>query len=141
MKEENKLFVDSVNMHQKLVDIIVEAKDDDGISRISQPEMAELTNRSQSWVGKAIRRLNTEDICIEMVASGQYVVHYANILEKGVFCEVLKLINDYYVTPELLNTQDKILAAERGIKTRTSYMFKSYIRLENKSLSFHRSYF
>ncbi len=132
MKKEshkcNSLFIESVNNHQRLVDILVQYRDENGISLISQPQMARLMNHSQTWVAKAIKRLNTEDVCIEMIASGKYVVNYTNILAQGVFNEILKLIVEVDGSPTLFHETDSTLAIKRGVKVKTIQMFKSYLR-------------
>ena len=107
---------------------MIEAKNKAGISQLSQPEMARLMSRSQTWVRKAIKRINTEDTCIEKIAPGKYVVHYSNIMDQGVFFEIMKLIIDCYNTPELFHIKDSIIATERGIKVKTVQMFKAYLR-------------
>ena len=55
------LFSESVTSHQKLIYLLGDIRDKTGASHISQPEMARHVNKSQTWVGQAIRRLNTED--------------------------------------------------------------------------------
>lgn len=101
VQNESSLFVESVKNHQRLVNILVEARGEDNISRLSQPEMARLIGHSQTWVAQAIRRLNTEDMCIEMIAPAEYIVHYTNILACGIFSEIMKLIIDCSENPEL----------------------------------------
>jgi lipopolysaccharide export LptBFGC system permease protein LptF len=76
LQSGNLLFIESVKNHQKLVNILADARDENNISHISQSEMARLIGHSQTWVVKAIKRLNTEDTCVEMLASEKYVVHY-----------------------------------------------------------------
>lgn len=68
-QNESSLFAESLKNHQKLVNILVDARGEDNISRISQPEMARLIGHSQTWVAQAIKRLNTEDMCIEIDCS------------------------------------------------------------------------
>lgn len=127
-QQENCVFAESVKNHQRLVDILIKAKNKAGVSQISQPEMARLMSRSQAWVGKAIKRINTENTCIEKIAQGKYVVHYSNIMDQGVFVEIMKLIIECYDTPELFRIKDSIIATERGIKVKTVQMFKAYLR-------------
>ena len=59
-------------MYQMLVDILADAKNEDNISRISQPELAILVERSQTWVVQAIQRLYTETLVL-MTAAKKYV--------------------------------------------------------------------
>jgi len=128
-QEESSPFIESVENHQNLVNILLDAKNKDGISQLSQPEMAKLMNRSQTWVVKAIKRLNTEDTCIEMIAPGKYVVHYTNIYMRGVFSEILKLTITISQDVEMFFLRDEIISKKYGIKVKTVQMFKSYMRI------------
>lgn len=121
-------FIESVKTHQRLVDMLAETKDKKGVSQLSQPDMARMMGRSQTWVEQAINRLNAEDVCIEMISPAQYVVHYTDILSRGVFHEIMKLIFDYDETPELFHEKDSVLAEDRGISIRTVQMSKAYLR-------------
>lgn len=129
-KAQNKssLFAESVKIHQRLIDVLIDAKGEDNISRLSQPEVARLVGRSQTWVVQAIKRLNTEDLCIEMLGSEKYVVHYTNILNQGVFSEIMKLIIDCNEDFELFKEKDSMIAGERNLNIRTVQMFKAYLR-------------
>lgn len=125
---ENSFFIESIQAHQRLVDILIESKNEDGISELSQPKLAKLMNHSQLWISKALKRINTEDICIEMIARGKYVVHYTNLYTQGTFSEILKLINDFSETKELFFLEDSKIAADRGINVETVQLFKTYMR-------------
>ncbi|MFV0240912.1 MAG: hypothetical protein ACK5H4_12850 [Lacrimispora sphenoides] len=133
IQNEKSLFSESVKNHQKLINILDDARGEDNISRLSQPEMARLIGHSQTWVAQAIRRLNTEDMCIEMIAPAEYIVYYTNILDQGVFSEIMKLIIDCIKSPELFNGKDGTIAKERCINIKTVQMFKSYLRTGRKS--------
>lgn len=85
-------------------------------------------NRSQSWVTQAIRRLNTEDKCIEMLAAGTYILHYTNLLEQGVFSEIKQLILECHNSPGFFYERDSIIASRRGVRIKTIQMLKAYLR-------------
>lgn len=127
-QHESPLFFESVKNHQRLVNILADARAKGNISCLSQPEMARLVGRSQTWVVQAIKRLNTEDTCIEMIASEKYVVHYTDVLAQGVFSEIMKLIIDCFKDPELFKVKDSTIAAERSLNIKTVQMFKAYLR-------------
>lgn len=134
-KEQNEIsiFAESVKHHQRIVSILADARGEDNISHLSQPEMAGLVGRSQTWVAQAIRRLNTEDMCIEIIAPAKYIVYYTDILARGVFSEIMKLIIDCSEDPELFNVKDSVIATERCLNIRTVQMFKAYLRTGWKS--------
>ena len=123
------LFIDSLELHQKLVNILVKARDESGFSTISQPEIAEQIGRSQTWVSSAIKRLNTEDICIEQIASGKYKLHYEDLQTHGVFSKILFLAGlTYHVDQSIFFKKDREIAEEFGVNLKTVQMYKSYFR-------------
>lgn len=113
---------------QKLVDTLVQHKNDEGISAISQSEIARSINRSQTWVSQAIRRINTEDTCIEIIGESQYVVHYSNLSERGVYSTILDLISLTLKYPEILRMQDNELSRLISSPVKTIQMYKAYMR-------------
>ena len=123
------LFADSLKMHQQLVDIFVEAKDENGISLISQPEIAARIGRSQTWVVKAIKRLNVEEPCVEMISAGKYKLNYECLLTDGVFSKIMLLIVDTRLNVDLFFERDSDIAAKYGFKLKTVQMYKAYFRL------------
>ncbi len=90
--------------------------------------MAKKINRSQTWVANAIKRLNTEEICIELISSGKYKVNYEDLLSQGVFSKILFLIKNTFSDPTLILKKDSEIANEYGFNIKTVQMYKSYIR-------------
>ena len=127
MKYEN-LFVDSLKLHQRLVDIFVEAKDENGFSLVSQPEIAARIGRSQTWVANAIKRLNVEEPCVEMISAGKYKLNYECLLTDGVFSKIMCLIMDTRLDVDLFLEKDSDIATKYGFKLKTVQMYKSYLR-------------
>lgn len=121
------LFTESVINHQLLVDKMLEFKNEEGICEISQPELARLTNHSQTWVTSAIKRLNTEDTCIEIVGPSKYVVHYPNIGRQGVFSKIFQMMFDLEQDPCMFRMKEAEIASIYSVKLKTIKMFKSYI--------------
>ena len=122
------LLKDSLDLHQELVNILVKARDESGLSLISQPEIAIQIGRSQTWVASAIKRLNTEDICVEQISNGKYKVHYEDLQTQGVFSKILFLIGVTYIDRSLFGKKDSEIAEEFGFKLRTVQMYRSYLR-------------
>ena len=122
------LFIDSFTLHQQLVNVIAEAKDEDGFAKISQTEMAAKVGRSQTWVSSAIKRINTEDLCIEFVAEGKYLLRYEDLSKRGVFSKILILMSDTISNPSMFLKKDLEIANEYGLKIKTVQMYKTYLR-------------
>lgn len=131
MMEDNmnlrSLFEESLKNHQKLVDVLVDAQDENGISRLSQSEMARRVDHSQTWVSQAIRRINAEDVCIEKISAGVYRVHYSNLAAQGVFSKILNLMIDCYCDFSVFQKKDREIAEEWDLKLRTVQMFRAYL--------------
>ena len=121
------LFMDSFASHQKLVYLLKEARDEAGISAISQPELARQIGRSQTWVASAIKRLNTEDVCVELISSGKYKLHYDDLLSRGVFAIIVLLIADTLKTPSLFEMQTDKIAEAYSCSKKTVEMYKAYL--------------
>lgn len=119
-------FVDRLNLHQKLVDVIVQNSDDSGVCHLSATQLGASVDRSQSWVGRAIKQLNVEDDCI-IRAGGGYKACYSNISKQGVFREIIMLIFDCYYDPSILEMKETEIAESRGIKLTTVKMFKGFL--------------
>lgn len=126
--EYQSLFKNSFECHQRLIDILVEARNVDGYSLITQHEIAARVNRSQTWVTNAIKRLNTEEMCIETITEGVYRVYFEDLSSRGVFSKILVLIADTCLNPSLIQKKDSEIAKDYGYNIRTIQMYKAYLR-------------
>lgn len=106
---EAYIFADFCNKNFKkykdIINIIDTNKDDNGISRISQSEIANKLNISSSLVSKCIRRLEISDRCIEKLKPGLYKINHTDLIKYGPqqkflkYCaEILKDIKFVYLT-------------------------------------------
>ena len=94
-------------------------------------KIAENIDKNSTWVQKAIKRLNAEDLCIEMIDKGIYKVHYTNIKERGVFPKVLEMLIDKAALPNF--TDKEILLTEKyGVTKETVAVFRGYIGFMKK---------
>ena len=137
------LLENSIKKHQQLVNELVAAQNDEGISCISQTELAERMKRSSTRISQMIRQLNVEDICVEQVAPGKYVVHYQNILEQGVYQKIMMLMIETMLDPNLSTEKDSVLAERYGIKLKTVQMYKAFLKTgwrENNGYSRRKDY-
>ena len=115
-------------MHQKFVNLLAEVRDENGISRITQQEIARQMNRSPAWVKKAIKRLNTEDLCIESIGRGEYRLLYDNLRSQGVFSKIIAMYMSG--TESLYEKKDTEIMYQYECKLRTVQMYKSYIKMD-----------
>ena len=119
-------FYIEIEHHIKMLETILEYINEDGICIVSQSEIAARINKNKTWVSKAIKRLNAEDICIEQIEKGKYKIHYTNIKERGVFPKIIKLIVDK-ADPSNFLEKDDVLREKYGVSKRTVQIFTGYL--------------
>ena len=122
------IVIDSINQSQKLLDIMLEYQNSDGYCVITQKELADKLNRSQGLVSKLLRRLNRVDNCIELVSRGKYKVNNGNLLEKGPYVLVFKILNKLKDNPEIIKLPLKSQADIAGIALKDVEMAYGFIR-------------
>lgn len=123
---ERPLLEISMKNYQDLVNIIKEHSSSDGICRLSQSEIARLLNKSQTWVSHTIKKLNSEEACIERHSNG-YFLCFDNIYKRGTCQKILNLLKLFVDHPDLLKANEKKLAAELKIKRTTVQAAKAYL--------------
>ena len=121
-------FKEEIDCHEKLLKTILEYKDAEGICKVSQTELAKRMGRNQGYICKAIKRLNAEDQCIEMIKNGEYIVHYTNIRERGVFPKVTYLLTEKIANPEKYEDNIKLYKKYNATKE-TVHVFTGYLAL------------
>lgn len=127
MNIEKNILYKSLSKCQAIVDIMLEHKNEDGICIISQKEIAQKLSLTPSNISAAIDRINIEDMCIEKISPGKYIVHYKNLLERGTFLCIKNLIIDATKDHQLLIESNESIATRYGYKPSTIQMFKAYI--------------
>ena len=119
-------FLIEIDYHILMLETILEYKNEDGVCAVSQFEIATRINKKQSWVSKAIKRLNSEDTCVEQIEKGKYKIHYTNIKEHGVFPKIIKLMIDK-ATLSNFREKEVLLREKYGISKRTIQIFSGYL--------------
>ena len=122
------LFEMSINKCQKLIDTMLEYQNKDGICVVSQVELAKRLSLCQTNISDAIKKINTEDLCIEQLSPGFYKIHYTSLLERGTFSCIFRLMLDLRENPNLAFEKDKSIANRYRYKLKTVQMFKAYIK-------------
>ena len=120
------LFIESYENHQKLVDILLAHKNEKGICEISEEELLGAMNRSMAWVKKAINRINTEDLCIEIIGRNRYVVHYEELMKRGVFNVILIMMVCTVEDVDILSWKNEKLMQEFSCTLKTVQMYRAY---------------
>lgn len=123
---EKSLLIESLENHQKLIEVLLSHKNEIGICEVSEQELMVSMNRSLAWVYKAIDRINTEDLCIERIARGRYVVHYDNLSNRGVFSIILKMTLLTLGDVSIVRLKDKDLMQKFGCTLKTVQMYRAY---------------
>lgn len=87
---------------KKIIEILINNQCEDGLSRISQNDIATQINRSPSCVSKTLRKLEKHDKCIEKIAPAVYKVNHEDIISYGVFPKIFKYYNIIVKHPEVI---------------------------------------
>lgn len=138
MISENKIMQSILN-HQNVVDILLKYKDNSGICRVSQKEIATKLKKSQGFISRILRRLQKVDNCIEILAPGQYIVHNSNLLKNGPLSKVLKLMVSLHNNPRLIKLPYKKQAESLGITVHEleiayGFIYGAFSSLKNLAL-------
>ena len=123
---KDTLFIESVKHHQDLIDRMLKYKESDGVCRVCQAQLMLDTGRHWTWIDKAIKRMNTEEVCIQKKGTSEYIVIHESLHEAGVFARILQMLNDTYETPEIVRMKDAELMAKYECKLKTVQMYRSY---------------
>ena len=123
---KDALFIESVKHHQDLIDHILKYKEADGVCRVCQAQLTLDTGRHWTWIDKAIKRMNTEEVCIQKKGTSEYIVIHESLHEAGVFARILQMLNDTYETPEIVRMKDAELMEKYECKLKTVQMYRSY---------------
>ena len=119
-------FDREIDFHILMLKTFLEYENENGICIVSQKEIAENIGKNTTWVQKAIKKLNAEDLCIEMIDKGMYKVHYTNIRERGVFPKVIQMLIDKETSPDFINKNTSIME-KYGVTKETVAVFRGYI--------------
>ncbi len=91
-----------IESYQKVIDLLLEYRDKEGISRIPQTKMAEVLQVSQSNVSKKLRTLIRFGAVERIGHAGAYCVKDTNVIEKTPIGFALKLILILQKHPEVI---------------------------------------
>ena len=107
---EENLFALSLSKCQKLIDVMLEYENNEGICVVSQTELAKRLSLAQTNISNAIKKVNVEDLCVEMLYPGFYKVHYKNLFERGTFSCIWNLMLDAQEDFKLVFEKNQIIA-------------------------------
>ena len=126
MDVKKTLFIKSLENHQKLIDIILQHKNEKGICEVSKRELSVAMNCSLTLINKWIIQVNREDICIETVGRNKYIVHYESLIDQGVFNIIWKMLICTMEDVSLLDCTEEELMQKFKCTRKTVQMYKAY---------------
>lgn len=100
--------------YKNIVDVLIQHKNEQGISVISQKQLAEAVNLSQTAVSKKLKVLIKYG-SIEKVKAGEYKVIHEQFIEHSPFGVVIKLLNLIGNNPDIIPNylkQSELLGVE-----------------------------
>lgn len=129
-------FVIGMRECQEILDVMVEAMDENGICTMSQSKIAEKLGIQQGMVSHKMKQINAQDQCIERVRPGVYRIHYTDLLKQGTFhimmmfsIKLLKAL-DEGMTGEMFGEYTKEIWDELGATKKTRQIFNGYLSHE-----------
>lgn len=123
---KDSLFFESVEHHQSLVNCILKYKKDDGFCYISRDQLVLESGRQWSWISKAFKRMNTEEICV-IETGGKYFVAVEDLLQGGVFCRIFWMMIDTLQQPEIVRQKNDEIMKRYNCKLKTVQMYRAYM--------------
>lgn len=99
--DNKSVLEEQLEFSQRLVNLLLENKGEDGICRIIQSDLALKLNRSTTKISKCINRLINFDRCIEKVKSGEYIVNEPDLYRAGPFIRCFAILAFLKENPEI----------------------------------------
>lgn len=96
------LISEKVTIIKRIIEILINNMGDDGMSRITQQEIANQVGKSPSSISKTLRKLEKYDKCIEKIAPAVYKVNQKDILNFGPINRILKYGEILEKYPEII---------------------------------------
>lgn len=129
MENTKSIFIESLENHQRLVDTLLTHENAEGICEITEEEILSEMKRSSAWLKKAIKKINTEDTCIEIVGYNKYKVNYKNLYEKGVFNLIFQMMLCTLVDDNIFKMKNKELMEKFDCTLKTVQMYRAYLSI------------
>jgi len=127
---------DLYELHSKLIQLLEEHKQEDGICHVSQTVLAKHFNCSYTLVGKRLERLRMFDDCVEQVKPGQYVVRQKDMMQYGLFAHIVKYLLVWKQSPEFRSMNQLEQATAMGIPIHKLQVILGYAReAQDKTVS------
>lgn len=88
----NNYYNNYFKKYQDIIDIMNDNKDVNSICNITQKEIANKLDISQSLVSKCLIKLEISDKCIEKLEPGIYKINHTDMKKYGLYPKVIKYI-------------------------------------------------
>lgn len=117
--------------YQKIMDILIDNKDNDGLIRISQKDIAKKLEISQALVSKCMTRLERSDKCIEKITPGVYKVNHTDLIKYGPVGKIISYCKSAIDNKELMHMSLKEQSNLLGISIDEIKMILGYVYFIN----------
>lgn len=121
-------LMEEIEYHEKLLKTMLEYEDENGICKVSHEELSKRIKKNRPWIAKALKRLNAEDNCVEMINKGEYIIHYTNIKQRGLFPKIFLILIDMEIDIEHYKSEG-LLTEKYNITQKTANIFRGYLAL------------
>lgn len=110
-----------------IIQVLLENRDDRGVSCISQKEIAKKIGLTQTAISKYLRRLEQHDMCIEKISPARYIVRRVNMLQYGPVSKVIAFHNLAVNDENFLLLDFKHQVRKLGFAKEAVLMAKHYV--------------
>lgn len=110
-----------------IIKVLLENKDEKGVSCISQKEIAKRIGLTQTAISKYLRRLERDDKCIEKISPARYIVRRVNMLQYGPVSKVIAFHNLAVNDEDFLLLDFKEQVNQLGFSKEAVLMAKHYV--------------
>lgn len=111
---------------QKIIDVLLKYKREDGICYATAADVARELNREQPGVAKILRKLEKIDNCIEKISLGKYIVHKSDLFENGPHKKYLDFVHAMRTIPDFWKLSLKEKAKLLNMTEKEIYMCWGY---------------
>lgn len=109
-----------------ILKVLIKNRNEDGVSCVSQKEIAKEVRLTQTAISKYLKRLNQYNKCIEKISPGKYIVHKTNMLKYGPVSKVIAFHNEVVKDDNFFDLEFKAQVKNLGFSREAVIMAKHY---------------
>lgn len=121
------LLKTTVTNYQKILDIINERKDENGIAEIKIQDFMKELKRSRTWCKNNLVKINEYEKVIEYLGNDKYTTNYEDINDTKMFKILYKMMYDTINDINIVKMGDFELMKKYKINRKMVQKYRSYV--------------